>query len=685
MPALPPPSLPVATILPALRAALDAGRNALLLAPPGSGKTTLVPPALLDAPWRGNGAILVLEPRRLAARAAATRVAALRGEAPGGLVGYRTRLDAAVSAATRIVFFTEGLLIRRLIADPALDGVAAVILDEVHERSQDADLALALLGDLQRGLRPDLRLVAMSATADAARLAPLLAAETLASEVAPHPLAIHHAARDLAAPRELPEAMAAAIRAALAAHPGDLLAFLPGMAEIRRAEAALSGIAPRVLALHGDLPPAAQDAALTPDPSGRRRVILASPIAETSLTVPGVAIVVDGGYRRAPRFDPASGLTRLALVRISRAAAAQRAGRAAREGPGVAIRLWTEAAHRGLAAQDRPEILDSDLAPLRLAAAAWEDAVGTTLAGLRFPDAPPAGALAAAGELLRDLGALDAQGRLTEAGAGMAALGAHPRLAAMMRAAASPGEAARAADLAALLEERDPLRARADADLAPRLAALAGEAPDDADRAAIARIRRAAGQYRARLGLPRNLAPEGDPARLIAAAYPDRIAARRDQVGNFRLSGGGGAALAPADPLARAKLLAVATLGQNTGAARIRLAAPLDPDDLPPALAARVTRETETAFDPASGAVLARTRTRLGALVLADRTAPADAAQSAGALAVALAGAAWSKLSWPDRALQLRARVARMAALEPDAGWPDFSDSALRGSVGEWL
>lgn len=646
----------------------------MLRAPPGSGKTSLVPPALLAAPWRGGGRILVAEPRRLAARAAAARMAALHGEAPGGVFGFRTRLDSAVSAATRVEVLTEGLLLRRLLADPLLDGTAAVILDEIHERSLESDLALALLSDLQRNLRPELRLIAMSATAETDRLAALLDAAVIKSEGRPHPVTIRHAERDLPAPRDLPETMARAIRAALAAHPGDILAFLPGMAEIRRAAAALDGSPARILALHGDLPRAEQDAALSPDPAGVRRVILASPVAETSLTVPGVRVVVDGGFRRAPRFDPATGLTRLALVRISRAAATQRAGRAGREAPGVAIRLWTEALGRGLPAQDRPEILAADLAPLVLAAAVWTAAVGTPRAALRFLDPPPAGALAAAEALLRGLGALDAAGALTPLGTRMSELGAHPRLAAMMLAAEGPEEAALAATLAALLEERDPLRGtEAGADITARLAAL--------DRAP-APIRRAAAQYRARLGLPAATRAAGDPGRLIAAAYPDRIAARRAP-GQFRLAGGGGAELPATDPLARAPLLAVAALA-GTGTPRIALAAPLDPAALPPALEAQVTTQVETSFDPVAGAVLARRRRRLGALILSDTTAPADPAETEAALIAALAGPAWSLLHWSDAARQLQARVARMRALEPEI-WPDLSDAALRADPGAWL
>src|ERR1700722_1352511 len=414
------PELPVTDALPALLKSLADGRNAVLVAPPGAGKTTLMPLSLLDASWRGQGAIVMLEPRRLPTRAAATRMASLRGEAVGGTVGYRTRLDAAVSPATRIEAVTEGMLIRRLLGDQALEDVAAVILDEVHERSLESDLALALCLDLQRVLRPELRLIAMSATVDGARLAGLLDADVIESAGRMFPVEVRHAARDIPSPRDLPDAMARAVRAALAEHDGDILAFLPGMAEIRRTQVALADCGALVLPLHGDLPPAEQDRALRP--AERRRVVLATSIAETSLTVPGVRMVVDGGWRRAPRLDASAGLTRLATLRISRAAAEQRAGRAGREAPGTAIRLWSTALHRGLAAHDRPEILEAELSGLVLDCAA----LGAAPGDLPFLDPPPQGALATATALLTELGALDGAGRITDAGSRMAALGTHP-------------------------------------------------------------------------------------------------------------------------------------------------------------------------------------------------------------------------------------------------------------------
>jgi HrpA-like RNA helicase len=791
MPAL--PDLPVTDALPALTEHLAAGRNAVLVAPPGAGKTTLVPLVLLNAPWRNGGKIVVLEPRRLATRAAAARMASLLGEPLGRIVGFRTRLDSAVSADTRIEVVTEGLLVRRLQSDPGLDGVAAVILDEIHERSLESDLALAFCLDLQAVLRPELRLLAMSATADGARLAALMRAAVVESAGRMFPVAIQHATRDIPHPRDLPDALARAIRAALAEHAGDILAFLPGMAEIRRAEAALQGCGALVLPLHGELPPDAQDRALRP--AETRRVVLATSIAETSLTVPGVRIVVDGGWRRAPRLDAGTGLTRLTTLRISRAAAEQRAGRAGREASGVAIRLWSTALHRGLPPHDRPEILAAELSSLVLDCAAW----GTPPADLPFQDKPPAGALAAARALLAELGAVDTDGRITAQGRRMALLGAHPRLAAMLIAAETPAQAALAADLAALLEERDPLRSPdAPCDIGLRTQAIAsGDAA--ADRGALSRIRRAAAQYRRRLrlpadaqadrdqgkppahprpngdrGLPRadarpNSGPEalsagarrnGDPGKpptgaspherqdkrsteqkftppplqggdwgeglagdshrptpppnplpegegefssprpgypdaygaspgsetgkLLAAAFPDRIAQRRGEPGSFRLSGGGGARLPRTDPLANAGLLVVAAL-EMKASARIRLAAVLDPDALPPVLAARVTETVESGFDPVSGAVLSRRRRRLGTLVLSDRTEPADRAAVAESLARAVAADGLKALPWSDAARQFQARVGLMRGIEPNAGWPDMSDTALAETVLDWL
>ena len=664
--------LPVQDALPALLEALRGGANAVLVAPPGAGKTTLTPLALLDAPWLAGRRIVMTEPRRLAARAAATRMASLLGEPVGGRVGYRTRLESRVSAATRIEVVTAGLLVRRLLADPGLAGVGCVILDEVHERSLDGDLVAAFCLDLQRSFGHDLRLVLMSATPEGARLARLFDAPVIESLGRIFPVEIRHAKRDVADARALPEAMASAIRGVMAEAAGDVLAFLPGMAEIRRTERLLEGGQASVLPLHGDMALAEQDRALTP--AAGRRIVLATSIAETSLTVPGVRIVVDGGFRRSPRLDSSSGLPRLTTVRISRAAAEQRGGRSGREAPGLALRLWTLALGRGLAPFDPPEIRHAELAGLALDCLAW----GTPASALPFLDAPPAGALAAAEALLAELGAIK-NGQVTELGRRMVRLGAHPRLSAMMLAAETPDEAALAADLAALLEERDPMRlAAADASLASRLEAIALGHPQ-ADRAALSRIRTGASAYRRRLDT--SAAPAGDPARLLAAGFPDRIAQRRGEPGAFRLAGGGSAKLPPDDPLARVPLLAIASLEQKTSA-RIRLAAPLDPDRLPPAIAARVTVSIEGNLDPQSGSVLARRRRRLGALVLEDRMVPADAEHAAAALA-ALAARDLALLPWSDGTRQLQARAALLRQLDPTA--PDLSDEALAATTPAWL
>ena len=583
------PALPIRDCLPALKAALENQPNAVLVAPPGAGKTTVVPLALLDAPWRGDGRIVMLEPRRLAARAAATRMSSFLGEPAGQTVGYRTRLDSAVSDATQIEVVTEGLLARRLQRDPGLEGVASVIFDEVHERGLDADLALAFCLDLQRGLRPELRLLAMSATADGARLSTLLDAPVIESAGRMFPVETHHATRDIASARDLPEAAARAIRAALAAHDGDILVFLPGMGEIRRTEQALAGCGALVLPLHGELPPAEQDRALRP--AEGRRVVLSTSIAETSLTVPGVRIVVDGGFRRTPRLDPATGLSRLETVRISRAAAEQRAGRAGREAPGVAIRLWTAALHRGLAPFDRPEIFDAELSGLALDCAAW----GAAPSALPFPDSPPAGALAAGIALLEKLRALGADGRITDTGRRMAQLGAHPRLAAMMLAAGGAEEAAMAAELAALLEERDPLRHTADADIGLRLAAIshgAGgrriAAPCPASGRQRDNISAGLAHAWARMEIQGHCWPQLSPT-----ASPNGAASRAPS--GSRAAAGRGLDRPTSWPLRR--YWSSRRLEQKASA-QIRLAARLDPENLPPAIAAQVTEDDRERVRP---------------------------------------------------------------------------------------
>ncbi|WP_198377419.1 ATP-dependent helicase HrpB [Neoroseomonas rubea] len=704
-------TLPVEEALPALVAALRAGSNAVLVAPPGAGKTTLVPLVLKDEPWAEGGRILVLEPRRVAARAAARRMAEMVGEpAPGGTIGLATRLDRAFSDRTRVEVVTEGLLVRRLQSDPGLDGVAAVLFDEAHERNIDTDLALALCLDLQANLRPDLRLLAMSATIDGAAFAGLMGAGPIhgsapsgAPPIGPDvgagpihgsapvieslgrawPVEMRHRARDLADARDLPEAMAAAVREALREHPGDALCFLPGWGEIRRTQESLAGVDALVVPLHGEMPPAEQDIALNPAPDGRRKVVLATSIAETSLTVPGVRIVIDGGFRRAPRLDAASGLSRLVTVRISRAAADQRAGRAGRTAPGVAIRLWSEALHRGLPLADRPEMLESELSSLVLDCAGW----GADPATMAFLDPPPAGAVAAARALLGDLDALDAAGRITETGRRMARLGTHPRLARMLVAARDEGERALAADLAALLEERDPIRGRdAPSDVHLRLDLLHGADRADADRATLHRIRRAAALHRRRLRVHGDVHPEGDAGALLAAGFPDRIAAKRGAMdGAFRLASGQGARLPATDALAKAPLLAVADLELQGTEARIRMAARIDRAVLEARFPERLRREEGAAFDPRANAVVARRRLMFGPLVLEEATLPhADPASVAAALAAAAAERSLRDLRWTDAARQVQARIGWMRKAEGEA-WPDVSDAALAGSVQDWL
>ena len=679
------PDLPVAEALPALTAALREASNAVLIAPPGAGKTTLVPLVLKDEPWASEGRILVLEPRRVAARAAARRMAEMLGEAqPGGTIGLATRLDRMVSDRTRVEVVTEGLLVRRLQSDPALDGVAAVLFDEAHERNLDTDLALALCLDIQRALRPELRLLAMSATLDGGAFAGLLGeAAVIESLGRAFPVEVKHRPRDLKDSRELPEAMAGAIRDALREHPGDVLAFLPGWGEIRRTQERLAGLDALVVPLHGELPPAEQDIALNPATGGRRKVVLATSIAETSLTVPGVRIVVDGGFRRAPRLDPSSGLSRLVTLRISRAAAEQRAGRAGRQAPGVAIRLWSEALHRGLPVADRPEVLEAELSSLVLDCAAW----GAEPAALSFLDPPPGGTVKAARALLRDLDALDEAGRITETGRRMARLGTHPRLARMLLAAADDGERALAADLAALLEERDPIRGReAPSDVHLRLDLLHGRDRADADGATVHRIRRAAALHRRRLRVHGSVRAEGDAGALLAAGFPDRIAARRGAMdGAFRLASGQGARLPATDPLGKAALLAVADLELQGTETRIRMAAPIERGVLEARFPERLRREEGAAFDARSGAVVARRRLMFGPLVLEEATLPhADPAAVAVALADAAAERGLRDLDWTDAARQVQARIGWMRKVEGEA-WPDVSDAALAASVRDWL
>ncbi|ADY25997.1 ATP-dependent helicase HrpB [Deinococcus proteolyticus MRP] len=671
-------TLPALQTLPDLRAALAEHPLVLLQAPPGAGKSTALPLQLLDEPWLAGQRVLLLQPRRVAVRGVAARLAASLGEAVGETVGSRVRFETKVSDATRLEVVTEGILTRRLQRDPELSGVGLVILDEFHERSLNADLALALLREVQGALRDDLRVLLMSATLDES-LPARLGAPLVRSEGRAYPVELRYAAQEPAG-RTGP-AVAAAVRRALAEEAGDVLAFLPGVAEIREAQAALSGVEAVVRPLYGDLPPAEQSRAILPDPAGRRRVILATSIAETSLTIEGVRVVVDSGQRRSQAYDPSTGLSGLRTGRVTRAEAEQRAGRAGRTAPGVAYRLWPERTQALLAADRPPEILAADLAPLRLELAAW----GVTEAGgLEWLDAPPASAWAAAGELLRGLGALDAEGRITPAGQALLRFPTHPRLAHLLAAAADP---ALAADVAALLEERGP---RLDgADLTERVNRLRqARAAGRLD--AWAGAERLSRQWRQLLDTSATDSP-ADPyavGRLLALAYPERVAlARAGGGGRFLLAGGQGAELPPGGDLSHAGALAVAHLdgvaeGRRGPEGRIFLAAPLHRRDL----AAGASWQPRTEWDPRTGRLLAQEELRCGALVLDTRPLTAsDPAAEAAAVAAAVAREGLHLLTFSPEAQALRDRVGSLRAWRPDEGWPDLSDAALLSTAADWL
>src|SRR5262245_43416626 len=561
--------LPIEPIVPEILGALQAAPNLVLEAPPGAGKTTRVPLTLLDAAWTKGRKIIVLEPRRLAARAAAARMAAMLGEEVGESVGYRVRLDRKVGPKTRIEVVTTGLFLRQLQGDPALPNVAAILFDEFHERTIEGDMALAFALEAQAGLREDLRLVVMSATLDGESVAQRSpGARRLRSEGRAFPVETLHLGDDANA--RLEDRMASAVRRALMEQSGDILAFLPGTAEIRRTQERLSG-EELVLPLYGDLPLAEQDKAIRRDSQGRRKIILATSIAEISLTIDGVRVVVDSGLRRSPRFDPSSGMSRLVTVKASLAAAAQRRGRAGRTEPGVCYRLWSAASERALAAFDAPEIEAADLAPLALELAAWGIA---DPASLTLMTPPPVATLAQARTLLRQLEAIDGNNLATPHGRRMAELGVHPRLAHMMVRAEERGLGDLACDIAAILSERDLLKGRqGDADLRHRVQLLRGESNDPAlDRNQRARVKQSAQDWRRQLGVKKEAQSSiAQSGQVLAFAYPDRLAQRRGGAGQFRLSNGRGAMLAPHDPLAPADFLAVGSLDGDGREARIFL------------------------------------------------------------------------------------------------------------------
>lgn len=673
--------LPIDEALPALQAALIAGPNAVLVAPPGAGKTTRVPLALLDAPWRGDGRIIVLEPRRLAARGAAARMAATLGEAVGDTVGLRARLDTRVSARTRIEVVTEGVFARMILDDPALEGVSAVLFDEFHERSLDADMGLALALDAQGGLREDLRLLVMSATLDGARVAALLGpqAPVIESEGRSYPVETRYLGRDPA--QRIEDQVVAATLRALRAEPGSVLVFLPGQGEIRRVEERLcerlADPAIAVAPLYGAMDMRAQDLAVKPAAAGQRKVVLATSIAETSLTIEGVRVVIDCGLARVPRYEPDTGVTRLETVRVSRAAADQRRGRAGRTEPGVCYRLWDEAQTQSLAAFARPEILDADLSGLLLDLADWG---ASDPAQLQWLDPPPAAAVSEAQNLLTTLGALDAEGRITPSGKALRSLPVPPRLGAMIVGAAEIGCAGLAAELAALITERGV--GGSDTDLSHRLAAFRRQRGGRVDD-----LRRMAQGWAASAQRSVRAARRSDAsaARLLAFAYPDRIARPRGAPGQFLLANGRAAAVDAADPLARAAALVVADMTGTAANGRILSAAAMDEAEFQVTFADRIKTRTDLSFDVASASLRARKVRRLDAIVLSSDPLPVPADEdSAAALAEGIARLGIQRLPFSKALKQWRDRVMFLRAAEGEE-WPDVSDEGLAATVRDWL
>ncbi|SMF68517.1 ATP-dependent helicase HrpB [Allosphingosinicella indica] len=677
-------TLPIHAVLPELLAALRGGSNAVLVAPPGAGKTTAVAPALLAEPWCG-GEILLLSPRRLAARAAAERMAELAGEKPGGTIGYATRLDSKRSASTRITVLTEGIFRNRIQADPELAGVSAVLFDEVHERGLDSDFGLALALDAQVALRPDLRLIAMSATLDGARFAALMGGSpVIESAGRSHPITLHHIGRRAEA--RIEDAMAAAIRRALGETEGSLLAFLPGVAEIERTAERLEPLPPGIALhrLHGSLDPAAQRAAIAP--SAGRKVVLATSIAETSLTIDGVRIVVDSGLARRPRYDRAAGVTRLVTERASQAAVTQRAGRAGRQGPGIVYRLWEEAATAGLPRFDSPEILEADLSALTLDAAIWGVADPRDLAWI---DPPPDAAVSEARRRLTALGAIGEDGRPTPHGRRIAALPLPPRLAHMLIEAETLGRAREGAEVAVLLSERG--LGGSDVDLDLRLRRWRSERGRRAEAARGLARRWAAlasspqGSLRSSPTPGPSLGREGGAGELVALAFPDRVAKRRGGDGADWLSAGGrGFRLDPLSPLARETWLAVAEVSGTAAGARILSAAAIDEATVEALFADRIATGASVTFDPATGGVTAARGRRLGAiLLLGGQDSRPDPEAVTAALVEGVRAHGLDRLPWSANARSLRTRGAFARSYDPAIA--DLSDAALLATLDEWL
>ena len=676
--------LPIEQVLPALRAGLRTGTGAVLQAPPGAGKTTGVPLALLGEPWLGDRGIVMLEPRRLAARAAARRMAALLGERPGETVGYRVRHETVVGRRTRIVVVTEGVLTRMLQSDPALEHFGLVVFDEFHERSIHADLGLALTIHSRSLLRQNLRILVMSATLEAVPVAALLGgAPVITSEGRLHPVEVRHRSRRRGAGLE--SEVASVVREALEVEPGDVLVFLPGAGEIRRVASLLRDVEADVLPLHGNLPPDRQDRAILPSPPGRRKVVLATSIAETSLTIEGVRVVVDAGLSRVPRYSPRTGMTGLATVRVSAASAEQRRGRGGRLAPGVCYRLWSVQEHRALPARSTPEILEADLAPMALDLAAVGVPEPSELGWL---DPPPAAAFQKARGLLTQLGALDVSGRITPHGRAMARLALHPRLSHMVMKATELRDRTSACELAALLTERDLLRRSEsvpDADIRARLDLLRGTVVRaEVDREALRRARAEVQACSRAGGGEAGEAGQISVGRLLALAYPDRVAQRRaGGTGRFLLRNGVGGYLEP-QGLSVEEYLVACELDGLVPESRILLAAPIALEEIRELFRADIEPDELVDWDDRTKAVLARRRERLGALVLHEvRIARPDPAKVAAALLQGVRSQGVQMLPWSDGARRTRERITFLRRL--DSRWPDVSDAALADTLEQWL
>lgn len=671
------PVYPVSEILPPLASALAAGNRAVVSAPPGAGKTTLIPLYLLDQPWRGDGKIILLEPRRLAARAAAARMASLLGEQVGQTVGYRMRLDNRISASTRIEVVTEGVFARMILEDPELSGISAVLFDEFHERSLDADFGLALALDCQSGFRDDLRLIVMSATLDVERVAALMdGPPVLESAGRGFPIDVRY--RDRPGTERIEDSMVSAILDAHAVDAGSILAFLPGQAEIRRVAERLEGRLPSatvIAPLYGNLSQSEQDQAIKPAPTGTRKVVLATSIAETSITIDGVRIVIDSGLQRLPVYEPATGITRLETVRVSRASADQRAGRAGRTEPGIAIRLWHSGQTAALPAFTPPEILASDLSSLVLDMAHWGV---TDPSALSFIDQPPKAPLTEARNLLVSLGALDEQGRLTDMGKTMRGLGLPPRLAAMVIAASADGHARTASELAVLITEQG--LGGSDLDLEERLRRFR---QDRGERASAARK---LAERLAKDLAPATTAPAPATAgQLLLHAYPDRIAMKRGGRGRYVMANGRGAELAETERLAASDMLVIADLTGRAAQARILSAAEIRLSDVEDYLPDAITQGDESFFEPVAKEVRARRVKRIGAIILEETPLPKPTGEAATkALADGLRQLGLERLNFSKSAEQLRQRIGFLYR-SIGAPWPDTSDEALLEALDVWF